>query len=390
MTPSNGKGPTHEGLQALIAERTPENKTLEYKGRVPDKTDREIENVSKTVCAFANTAGGRIVLGMETDDDGLPTALKGIATEELDHRKQWLENRLRDLVQPVVPAMDIETVDIGNDEHVLVIDVAESWVGPHWYKTNKRFYRRRSEGNKDLEIGEVRSAFATSEGFTDRIRQFRMERIWRLQSERTPVAIRRGGRMVWHIVPRSAFSTTSSVDIEALEAHENRIEQMHCAGNHRFNMDGFVTFREWEPGGALGYTQVFRNGSIEGVFVLGTDERYPVVGCTQFEEDIIWLTRKYLEVAEHLRWHPPYFCFLTFVNAIGMEFIVPTRLGLGRRSEDRIAREETLVLPEFVLAERDVAPETALKPLFDSVWNTFGFRESYNYDEHGNWERLRR
>lgn len=124
--------------------------------------------------------------------------------------------------------------------------------------------------------------------------------------------------------------------------------------------------------------------------MLGADERYPVLGCTDYEEEIIWLTKKYLEVAEYLRLHPPYFCFLTFVNVMGLEFIVPTKLPLGRRNEDRIAREETLVLPEIVLAERDVVAETALKPLFDSVWNTFGFRESYNYDVDGNWERLRR
>ena len=73
-----------------------------------------------------------------------------------------------------------------------------------------------------------------------------------------------------------------------------------------------------------------------------------------------------------------------------MEFIVLTRLTLGRRNEDRIAREDTLMLPEIVIDERDVAAGNVLKPLFDSVWNTFGFRESYNYNSEGNWERLRR
>ena len=277
MTPNRRKGPSHKELQALIDDRIAESKTLEYKGLEPDKTDPRSENLAKTVCAFANTSGGRLIWGIEEDDDGLPVRLKGVTSGEIDQRKQWLENKLRDLVQPVVPAIDIQTVDIGNDEHVFVVDVGESWVGPHWYKTNKRFYRRRSDGNKDLEIGEVRSAFATSEGFTDRTRQFQMERMWRVQSDRTPVAIRPGGRMIWHIVPRGAFSTTTTIDIAALEAHENRIEAMHCAGNHRFNMDGFVTFREWKPGGAQGYTQVFRNGTIEGVTVLGTDERYPVL-----------------------------------------------------------------------------------------------------------------
>ena len=388
MMTSAIKTPDGESLRSLIIGQVAESKTLEYKGRIPGKADKESDRMVETVCAFANTAGGRLILGMETKG-GIPVALKGVPTAEIDENKQRIEHKLRDLVEPRVPPLDIHAVEIGNDQHVLVVNVGESWVAPHRCTKDGQFYRRTSAGNEPLSIDEVRAAFATSEGFADRIRQFRMERVWRVQSNRTPVAIRPGARMIWHIVPRAAFATTPSFDIAELEAHENRIEAMHCAGNHRFNLDGFVTFREWEPGGALGYTQVFRNGTVEGVTVLGPDERCPVLGCTAYEEEIIWLTRQYLKVAEDLRLHPPYFCFLTFVNVTGMEFIVPRRLRLGKRNEDRVAREETLVIPEFMLAERDVVAETALKPLFDSVWNTFGFRESYNYDVDGNWERVR-
>ena len=196
--------------------------------------------------------------------------------------------------------------------------------------------------------------------------------------------------MILHVVPRAAFSTNHKIDIARLEAHENRIPPIGGSGNNRVNLDGFLTHGTWEPGAACAYTQVFRNGTIEAVTALGSNEKGPVLGCTEYEEDIIGIVSRYLEVSGNMELHPPYFGFLTFVNMKGAEFIVPTRHKLGKREELLIAQEDTLMLPDFVVDERDVVPEQALKPLFDTVWNTFGFRQSYNYDDEGNWEKLSR
>ena len=94
MIPHSLKDINNEALRSLIERQVPEDKTLEYKGRVPGKADSESDGAIKTVCAFANTAGGRLILGMETEDS-LPVRLSGIATAEIDERKQWFENKLR-------------------------------------------------------------------------------------------------------------------------------------------------------------------------------------------------------------------------------------------------------------------------------------------------------
>lgn len=388
MIPGAIKNVDGKALRALIKKRFPESKTLEYKGKVPGKADREIDRVGITVCAFANTAGGHLILGMRAED-GIPVGLKGIETTEIDDKKQWIENKLKDLVEPTLPALDIHAVEITNDEHVLIVDVGESWVAPHRWKKNNHFYRRTSAGNDPLDLQGVRTAFATSEGVTDRIRQFRMERIWRIQSERTPVGLQPGGRMILHMLPRAAFATSAKIDVATLEAQENRISPIGGSGNHRVNLDGFLTYGSWEPGGACAYSQVFRNGAIEAVTALGSNEKGPVLECREYEEDIIQIVSRYLKVADNLKLHPPYFGFLTFVNMKGAEFMVPTRWRLGKQEELLIAQEDTLMMPDIVLDERDVVLGKALKPLFDTVWNTFGFSESYNYNDEGNWEKLR-
>ena len=137
----------------------------------------------RTVCAFANTAGGRIILGMESDKTGIPKRLNGIAKSAVDQTKQRLESKLRTGIEPRVPPPDISVVEVAEDDHVLVIDVPESWLGPHRWTGNLHFYRRASESNRELDIGEVRTAFARSEGFTDRVANFRSERVWSVQTE---------------------------------------------------------------------------------------------------------------------------------------------------------------------------------------------------------------
>ena len=47
--------------------------------------------------------------------------------------------------------------------------------------------------------------------------------------------------------------------------------------------------------------------------------------------------------------------------------------------------EDVLNLPEIVIEERAAEPTKVLRPLFDMVWNAFGFSRSFNYDEQGNW-----
>ena len=105
---------------------------------------------------------------------------------------------------------------------------------------------------------------------------------------------------------------------------------------------------------------------------------------------IIEIAERYLEVAGNINLHPPYYIFLTFVNAKGTGFVVPIRLKLGRPTDNLIAKAETLTMPESIIEETGAAPGKAVKPTFDSVWNTFGFAESHNYDEEGNRQELRR
>lgn len=67
------------------------------------------------------------------------------------------------------------------------------------------------------------------------------------------------------------------------------------------------------------------------------------------------------------------------------------RVGLGSDrwrfvvdDHQRIFDRSTLVLPDVLLSPK-LAPESALKPMFDLVWQSAGMLRSFNYDERGGW-----
>ena len=373
-----------DSLQALIANSVSESKTIEYKRAMPGKADSDVVPLIAAVSSFANTDGGDLLIGVEANK-GMPVELPGLEIENLDEEKLRIENMLLHGVDPRLPPVDIHPIKTEEDRYVLIIRVPHSWTAPHRVINNKNFYVRNSSGRQELDVGELRIAFTRSEAIADRIRAFRTERMGRLQSNRTPVALAPGGRMVLHILPLASFSAITAIDMTALEAHGYKILPMGSTGgrNHRVNLDGVVTFTTYQKQGPVyGYTQVFRTGAIESVDILETTENDQVLlESTAYEKDVIDILRQYLNVAPELDLEPPFYVFLTFVD------VKRCVLVSSGRSPLRVLEwlDDTLVLPEVVIEDRADQLEKVLKPLFDTVWNAFGFNRSSNYDAEGNW-----
>jgi hypothetical protein len=99
-------------LEQLAAQG--EGPQLEYKGKLPD-TDHEKRGAFRTVVAFANGDGGKVLFGV--DDDGVICGLSG----EPDKERERLTNLVRDLVSPA-PAckIDVQSID---GRTIIILDV---------------------------------------------------------------------------------------------------------------------------------------------------------------------------------------------------------------------------------------------------------------------------
>ena len=377
-----------DALNVLIENAVRESKTIEYKQEFPrGKKDSEVGPVLATVASLANTDGGDLILGVK-ENNGLPIERPGIEIDNVDQEKLRLSNMIRDGVEPRLPRVDIREIETSKDRYVIVIRVAPSWMRPHRVKQTSKFHGRTSGGRYELDIGELRTAFAMSETIPERIRGFRTDRIGRIESRETPAPLVQGACMVVHVVPLSAFRTTTAIDIAALNERHNWMRHRGNPGawHAQINLDGIVTYPTFprpHPVNESAYTQMFRNGAGEATWALKSDEKQTVLETTVFERDVAEFVDHYLEVAARLGSVPPFYTFLSF---LGMRDPVLQRFPHARwKLRKGTLAEERIILPETVIEEPDGDRYKRLKPTFDLVWNAFGMIGSPNYDEHGNW-----
>lgn len=374
-----------EALRSLIAGRVGEGKTLEYKREIPGGADGDLVRFLKAVSAFANTAGGDLLIGIEAVD-GVATELPGIDIDNLDSENLRLENLIRDGLEPRLPRVDIHAVEVAEHKYVLVVRVARSWIAPHRVRKNQKFYARNSAGAYPLDVGELRTAFTLSETVSERIRGFRTDRIARIHGRETPVAINAGGCMIAHVIPLSAFTEAAEIDIANCATRASFLSPPGASGwDRRINLDGLVVYsgRSMHGSASWAYVQMFRTGTAEWVQVLSEDEERMGLPSVAFEQDIIRCLTEYLGFAAEFDIEPPYFVFLAFAGVRGFQLATHHQLW----QENRLSlREDMLIVPEVVIEDRDVQPARVLRPVFDRVWNAFGFVRSLNYDDEGEWK----
>lgn len=370
-------------LRDLIANGVREGKTIEYKREMPGTADSDVGGFLATISSLGNTEGGDILLGVEAND-GVPVGLPGIEIDNPDGETLRLEHVLLNGLDPRLPRVDIQPVRIEDKRYVLVVRVARSWIAPHRVTKNRKFYARNSAGRYELDVGELRTAFTMSETIAARIRDFRTERIARIHSRQTLVSLNPGGCMVVHVLPLGAFTGATTIDIAAYETSTNRIRPMGASGwNWRINLDGVVTFTGHDTTPSHGYAQIFRTGSVESACVLGIHNDRMFIPGMGYEKEIMNCLADYIEFAREFAIEPPYFLFLSFVGVRGYTLAVDRGM-LWPRSV-RTLQEDMIILPEVVVSDRDEQPHQLLKPVFDMVWNAFGFIRSFNYDDQGRW-----
>ena len=102
---------------------------------------------------------------------------------------------------------------------------------------------------------------------------------------------------------------------------------------------------------------------------------------SDFEQDVTKLLTDYLNVATNLGIDAPYSVSLTFMNMRGARLAPRQGRAMLAEEERHTVQEDTLMLPEIVIEERDSQAESIVTPLFETVWNCFGFSRPSNSDD---------
>lgn len=371
-----------DDLDALIRDEVREGKTIEYKLQLPGGADRDKVRFLAVVSSLANTAGGDLLIGVEAVD-GIPRALPGIEIDNLDKEKLRLEQIIANGIEPRLPHLELGLISVGDDRQVLVVRVRRSWLGPHRISKNNQFYGRNSAGNYPLDVGELRNAFTLSETVAERIRNFRADRAALLYGDETPVPLMEGGKMILHLLPLSAFTGAVAIDIERHHNELHKLVPLGASGwNSKVNLDEYLNYTG-EPGPSRAYTQLFRTGIVEAVAVLTpySDERS--IASVAYERNILQALPRYLMGLREMEVEPPIYVFLSFVGVKGYQFGIDY-WNLGLSGPNTLERD-IVTFPEIEMHDYLVDYSQAMRPLFDRVWNAFGYLRSFNYDDDGNW-----
>ena len=372
-------------IRALVDNGVAESQVVEYKRELPGSADADKREFLADVSAFANTAGGCILYGVETardanqQDTGVPTALPGLPGANLDKEKLRLEGMLQDGLSPALRGL-IRFQDLpgSNADPVLVMGIPSSYARPHrvtYQKVNK-FWRRSEGGKYEPDVTELKRMFLETSTWSDEAERFRTERTEKVR-KRGLINVNLTSSVFIHVLPLGRLS--ARID---LKQYEQKLRSLlspptHKGWGHRWGVDGFMTSTMGKNSLLDTYTQWFRFGGIEGYSAdylrnwEGNGKTLPIFQAKQLtimlERYVPEAIAAMREIFEH---QPPYAVEVSVHNVRGSYIVVKeNRLGEPIDQND-------IVPPLVVVDEPDpVNVRTALRPIIDTLWQSGGFAE---------------
>lgn len=390
--PSNLIETTPDDIRRLIAHRVQEGAHLDFKRDLPTAWDGSSKHeLLADVTAFANAGGGDIVFGISENDAAEATAIFPQVFVSVDQEVRRLQDFLLNLAEPRMPGVQVHAVEVTQGEttgHVLVIRVPQSWAAPHRVKTNQHVYVREGLRKRPLDVPELRALFVRTESQAQRVRDFRSDRLAKVLTGETPTPLKAGPQLVLHAIPTQAALGLVQIDPVPYARGATYLPMIgqRSGTAATLNFDGAYAVIPTRDERATGYTQLFRQGYFEAVWVLSPfgDVVEPVLPRIAYEDYLNrFLGQVRGELDRHgLRWDMA--VFLALLDADQVVFSGPSSFGYGSSQHYRFDRQ-SLLLPD-VLIPAEMTPGRGMRPAYDLMCQSAGMEGSANYGEDGEWK----
>lgn len=361
-------------LQALIDNQVFENRELEYKdysfagGKLPDK---QRDKFMKEIAAFANTNGGTIIIGMQEDENRLPTKLSG-AGMGLGDFDGWLSSFKQMVLSHIRPHLHgIECVPVALEDNniAIVISIPKSYARPHsfWDGNKDEFFMRHVNGIMYMDIDDLRKEFLYTNGLQDKIREFRRERTSLILANECVGDLGNLAKLVIHIIPEWSFELGNTIELKRVDRNASIRPLSGSSWDYRYNADGYCIFGvsprfRYIPT----YTQFFHNGIIEATEVRSISgyEDKEVYDWSALQGQLMRVITDYGSHLEMLNVPKPWHISATLLNAKG--YVTSTGWDMSAPIERDIVNSLEGICTE------DSPIQDALKVVFNSLSNAFG------------------
>lgn len=146
---------TRADLDRLISEGIKESLTLDYKASPSlGREDKQRNELCKDVTAFANSAGGQIIYGLE-EDKHVPTRVDEGADAAIT--KEWVEQVIDSRVQPRIDGLGIVPIQLDRGLGFVLSIPQATTRAPH-QAPDKKYYKRQNFQSVPMEDYEIRDA----------------------------------------------------------------------------------------------------------------------------------------------------------------------------------------------------------------------------------------
>lgn len=376
-------------IESLIADGVSESSSLEFKREVRLEGDEQKREFLADISSFANTNGGRIVVGIDAPQ-GCAAQLAGVDSGETDSQMLQMGNLIRDSLRPALPGCQMVAVPCAGGRSVIVIDIPVSFTGPHMvtFRGGQRFYARSSNGKHPMEYTEIRNSFLQRGSSAEKLEQLRRDRINRvitgtdfrgINATRTAFLL--------EVVPLKSLHDDVIVDFRS---HPNlRVDFTAInaySGDATFDFEGFVAYVWNHPDNqVLAYSRLSRYGYISAycssLSRVWNDKQ--AIGSRNFEPQLAQAVGNYSSLLLKLGIALPHAVLITLLNAKGLELHRDPLLSHPMTYHP--VNEVNLNAPLAIIAEQGADVLSALRPQFDAFWNAFGYSSCMNYDSTGKW-----
>ena len=142
-------------LKRLVTDQIRESLTLDYKASAAlGRSDKQRDELCKDVTAFANSAGGQIVIGVE-ENKHVPSRVDDGAEPTIT--KEWVEQVIDSRTQPRIEGLIITPIQLAKGlGFVIAVPQAKSRA-PH-QAPDKKYYKRQNFQCVPMEDYEIRDA----------------------------------------------------------------------------------------------------------------------------------------------------------------------------------------------------------------------------------------
>jgi hypothetical protein len=369
-------------IHELVTRRETESEHLEFKRQLPDFDDnRQVDQVNEMmedIAAFANTSGGDIIYGIHEANTGTEntTCASGLRNAVVGDADAFVRRVTALVLSRLEPGVNVQAkvIECDGDIRVLFIRIPESYRKPIRVRATGRWCLRCNNAKRDMTYQQIEDMFLNSSSITNRILEFRNQRISAIESNDSIAPFCGDKLIVYHFIPKPAYSGEVCADLSIYQSRSAVLPMCveNVSGYVRSTLDGFAYFGfvSERLESIVSKTEVFRSGAIEMVDAVSFYGESRTISFRYLENRIDYAISQAMREFARLRLQGKVAFYLSILNVGGMSI---EEVATNPLIPNSTVSTRNLQFPECVIDARQ-PDRNVIEDTLDLLANAFGVR----------------